>query len=216
VSATSGWWIPPHPEDRTSCHMLQDARRGRGVPTTSQPFRPRVLLDSRMMHSPSPTSRPALPGRGWHWLYTRGYSPNASPEYAFHWMIDHAPFGRFPRPSTPTAIDEVVRTEPVPVVRTTFPGRGGERLPEWEIAAPDRIVYHDRVSRNGSIWVEGEERHAFFGVSCSGSVVELTVLRHPVAWAARIGFVLAPSLSRRSTTDEAEIFAAIDRDFARR
>jgi hypothetical protein len=151
--------------------------------------------------------------RGWTRLYTRSYNLEAPAKFAFRWILDHAPFGANPSLSNQDRFDEVLQREPRPVVRSVYPSRRIQRVTEWEVLPPSRIVWHDSVYAHGRLQVQGEERYAFHGGDSGGCIVEVTVLRHPVSPSARVGFLLAPGLSGRRVQDEAVLFAEIGRAY---
>jgi hypothetical protein len=150
---------------------------------------------------------------GWRWLYTRGYDLRAPAGYAFQWMLDHAQFGRLPRPAIPDLVETILELQPWPKVRSVYLSRGVERLTIWEIRPPDRITWHDEVLKSGRAQVLGEERWQFLGSKEPGSIAEVTVLRRPVSLSARLVNWASLKESGRTTEEERAIMDGIDRDF---
>lgn len=157
--------------------------------------------------------RPPVDGPpGFRWLYTRGYDLAAPAEFAFRWMAEHSPFPRAGELDRVPAVPEPTER----VERRVYPGRGIEKVTQWEIIPPDQVSFHDEVFQGGRLVVQGEERYRFFGQGNTGSIVEVTAFRKPVGWTSRLGFALFPERSVRTHKQEAVLFDQIEREYRRR
>ncbi len=143
-------------------------------------------------------SRPVDLAPGWHWVYTRGYDLAVPAEFAFRWMVAHAPS----QSATEACIE-----------RRAYQGGRIVKVTRWEFVPPDRVTFHDEVYRRGHLVVEGEERYRFLGGDSPGCVVEVTALRKPVGWLSRAGFALFPEWSARTRRQETELLDEVERDY---
>jgi len=96
-------------------------------------------------------------------------------------------------------------------------GRQGsvQRITTWESVPPDGVTLRNGVYRKSRLQLLTEERYRFMGGKNGGCIVEVMAFRKPVAFPARVGFLLLPRWSERSIQEESALIAEIDRDYLR-
>ncbi|MCI4337349.1 MAG: hypothetical protein L3K17_09245 [Thermoplasmata archaeon] len=150
--------------------------------------------------------------RGWHFLYTRGYSLTAPPGFARDWLVRHLPFQAPAYWADAERATVVLSRGPAPAILVTYRRRGLDRFTEWDLSSPDMLVATDSLWKGRHLEILGREEHRFMG-NTNGSIVELTLRRKPVSLVSRLGFALFPTMSGLPIHREAETFEAIDRAF---
>jgi hypothetical protein len=131
----------------------------------------------------------------WKWLYTRGYSLAAPSIYARRWMLEMAKRLRSDGPSHPA---DGFPTRIPPESHKQGQSRRTQKLTNWESVPPDGVTIRDGIYRSGRLQLLSEDRYRFMGGQNGGCIVEVKAVRKPVAFPARVGFLLLPRWSERS------------------
>ena len=153
---------------------------------------------------------------GWAWIYTRGYSLRAPSEFALRRMAERTedPQSTSVRQSDLKSLGRVRADQPDSL--GAHQSAGIHRVTTWEAVPPDGITFHDAVYRGERLLLLGEERYRFMGGDGAGCIAEVVVLRKPVSFTARLGLILLPELSVRSSKKEKSLFDEIDDDYRTR
>jgi hypothetical protein len=148
------------------------------------------MIQAESPIKPTPNLEP-----GWKWLYTRGYALGAPSSYARRWMLDRAKRLSYDILTPPSAGYPN---------RISLKSRGQVqsgrmmRVSTWQTVPPDGVTLRDGIYRGGRLQLLSEDRYRFMGGQNGGCIVEVKAFRKPVAFPARVGFLLLPRWSERS------------------
>jgi hypothetical protein len=188
------------------------ARTGQSLPHGIVPeFR--LSAAFAILLPPHRDRRPKDIGRDWQWLYTRGYSLQATAEFALQWMIQRAADRPRPANCDPGPDPDESSEDPQSMTLIRRAANRIEVVTKWEVVPPDGITFEDAVYRSGKLQLLSEERYRFMGAKTGGCIVEVVVSRKPVSLASRIGLALVPNMSIRPVKKESALFDKIDSDY---